>query len=140
LALLLGLTAGMHVTKTAQIEVQDVLFPFGALRDEISWRAAITKGCGQRCVYLTLAKAVEALDRYLCYRVSRGLRTTGEPGRYRGLESNSSMTSDVGLKNCPRTRNMRCWQLSYLNGWHGLNKSMPCAIQRITQIRRSEVG
>ena len=50
LILLLGLTAGMRVTEIAQIEVQDVLFPSGALRDEIGLRAAITKGCRQRCI------------------------------------------------------------------------------------------
>jgi site-specific recombinase XerD len=64
LVLLLGLTAGMRVTEIAQIEVQDVLFPSGALRDEISLRAAITKGCRQRCIYLTRAKTIEALDRF----------------------------------------------------------------------------
>lgn len=62
LVLLLGLTAGMLVTEIAQIEVQDVLFPSGALRDEISLRAAITKGCRQRCVYLTHGKAIDTLD------------------------------------------------------------------------------
>lgn len=46
MVLLLGLTAGMRVTEIAQIEVQDVLFPSGALRDEISLRAAITKDAG----------------------------------------------------------------------------------------------
>lgn len=55
LVLWLGLTAGMRVTEIAQIEVQDVLFPSGALRDEISLRAAITKGCRQRCIYLSHA-------------------------------------------------------------------------------------
>ncbi len=68
-----------------------MLFPSGALRDEISLRAAITKGCRQRCIYLTHAKAIEALDRYLAYRAARGLRTTGEPGRYRGLEPASKL-------------------------------------------------
>jgi site-specific recombinase XerD len=91
LVLLLGLTAGMRVTEIAQIEVQDVLFPSGALRDEISLRAAITKGCRQRCIYLSHAKAIEALDRYLDYRIARRLRTTGEPGRYRGLEPASKL-------------------------------------------------
>jgi site-specific recombinase XerD len=63
LVLLLGLTAGMRVTEIAQIEVQDVLFQSGALRDEISLRAAITKGCRQRCIYLSHGKVIEALDR-----------------------------------------------------------------------------
>jgi site-specific recombinase XerD len=67
----------MRVTEIAQIEVQDLLFQSGAPGDEISWRAAITKGCRQRCVYLSHAKAIKALDRYLDYRVARHLRTTG---------------------------------------------------------------
>jgi integrase/recombinase XerD len=90
LVLLLGLTAGMRVTEIAQIEVQDVLFPSGALRDEISLRAAITKGGRQRCVYLSHTKAIDALDRYLDYRVARRLRTTGDL-RYRGLEPASKL-------------------------------------------------
>lgn len=61
MVLLLGLTAGMRVTEIAQIEVQDVLFPSGALRSEISLRAAITKGCRQRCIYLGHAKSMEEL-------------------------------------------------------------------------------
>jgi site-specific recombinase XerD len=81
----------MRVTEIAQIEVQDVLFPSGVLRDEISLRAAITKGCRQRCVYFSHAKVIEALDRYLNYRRTRRLRTTGEPGRYRGLEPTSML-------------------------------------------------
>jgi site-specific recombinase XerD len=91
LILLLGLTAGMRVTEIAQIEVQDVLFPSGALREEVSLRAAITKGCRQRCIYLSHAKAIEALDEYLGYRVARRLRTTGDQARYRGLEPTSKL-------------------------------------------------
>jgi site-specific recombinase XerD len=91
LVLLLGLTAGLRVTEIAQIEVQDVLFPSGALREEISLRAAITKGCRQRCIYLSHAKAIEALDRYLDCRIARRLRITDDPGRYRGLEPSSKL-------------------------------------------------
>ena len=82
LVLLLGLTAGMQVTEIAQIEVQDVLFPSGALREEVSLRAAITKGCRQRCIYLSHAKAIEALERYLDFRIARRLRTIDDPSRY----------------------------------------------------------
>jgi site-specific recombinase XerD len=81
----------MRVTEIAQIEVQDVLFPSGALREEISLRAAITKGCRQRCIYLSHAKAIEALDRYLDCRIARRLRTTDDPGRYRGVEPSSKL-------------------------------------------------
>jgi site-specific recombinase XerD len=81
----------MRVTEIAQIEVQDVLFPSGALREEISLRAAITKGCRQRCIYLSHAKAIEALDRYLDCRIARQLCTTDDPSRYRGLEPSSKL-------------------------------------------------
>ena len=91
LVLLLGLTAGMRVTEIAQIEVQDVLFPSGALREEISLRAAITKGCRQRCIYLSHSKAIDALDRYIDCRIARRLRTTDDPGRYRALEPSSKL-------------------------------------------------
>jgi len=89
--LLLGLTARMRVTEIAEIEVEDVLFPSGALREEISLRAAITRGCRQRCIYLAHAKASEALDRYLGSRVAQRLRTTADPGRYRGLKPASKL-------------------------------------------------
>jgi hypothetical protein len=79
------------VTEIAQIEVQDVLFPSGALREEVSLRAAITKGCRQRCMYLSHAKTIEALDQYLGYRVALRLRTTGDQTRYRGLEPTSKL-------------------------------------------------
>lgn len=91
IVLLLGLTAGMRVTEIAQIEVQDVLFPSGALREEISLRAAISKGCRQRCIYLSHAKAIDALDQYVGYRVERHLRITDDPNRYRGLEPTSKL-------------------------------------------------
>jgi integrase/recombinase XerD len=71
--------------------VQDVLFPSGALREEISLRAAITKRCRQRCIYLSHAKAVDAFDRYMSYRVVPRLRTTSDPSRYRGLEPASKL-------------------------------------------------
>lgn len=68
-----------------------MLFPAGALRDEISLRAAITKGCRQRCIYLSHAKARLAPDRYLNYRIARHLRNTGDSNRYRGLEPSSNL-------------------------------------------------
>lgn len=51
LVLLLGIHTGMRVSEIAQIEVRDVLFPSGAIRPEVSLRAAITKGLRQRCIY-----------------------------------------------------------------------------------------
>ncbi|WAG17867.1 site-specific integrase (plasmid) [Burkholderia gladioli] len=84
LVLLLGMTCGMRVSEIAQIEVQDVLFPSGAIRSEVS-RAAITKGCRQRCVYVTHPKTVSALECYLSHRTARGMGTELTAERYRGL-------------------------------------------------------
>lgn len=91
LVLLLGLTCGMRVTEIAQVEVQDVLFPSGAVRDEVSLRAAITKGCRQRCIYLTQRQAVAALEQYLEYRIARHLRLSNNPAKYRGLRPDSKL-------------------------------------------------
>ncbi|WP_322050267.1 site-specific integrase [Paraburkholderia bannensis] len=85
LVLLLGLTCGMRVSKIAQLEVQDVLFPSGVIRSEVSLRAAITKGCRQRCVYLTHPKTVLALESYLSHRIARGMGPELTAERYRGL-------------------------------------------------------
>lgn len=46
LVLLLGLTCAMRVTEIARLLVNDVLLPSGAIRKEVSLRAAITKGAG----------------------------------------------------------------------------------------------
>ncbi|WP_413183374.1 tyrosine-type recombinase/integrase [Paraburkholderia sacchari] len=91
LVLLLGITCGMRVSEIAQIEVQDVLFPSGAIRSEASLRAAITKGCRQRCVYLTHPKTVSALECYLNHRIARGMGTELSPERYRGLSPSSCL-------------------------------------------------
>ena len=62
LVLLLGITCGMRVSEIAQIQIQDVMFSSGVLRTEISLRAAITKGCRQRCIYITHSQTIAALN------------------------------------------------------------------------------
>jgi site-specific recombinase XerD len=92
LILLLGITCGLRVSEIAQIEVQDVLFPgSGAIRSEVSLRAAITKGCRQRCIYLTHRLTVDALGTYLAYRIERGLGTELRDERYRGLSPTTAL-------------------------------------------------
>lgn len=83
--LLLGLSCGMRITEIAQITVADILFPSGTVRTEVSLRAAITKGCRQRCIYLSSEKLVSAIDRYLMDRATNGLGVTLRPHEYRGL-------------------------------------------------------
>lgn len=83
--LLLGITAGMRITEIAQLQVQDILLPSGALRTEVNLRAAITKGCRTRTIYLTHPKTVAALESYLDHRVARGIGKGKDPDRFRGL-------------------------------------------------------
>ncbi|WP_244115996.1 tyrosine-type recombinase/integrase [Burkholderia gladioli] len=91
LVLLLGIPCGMRVSEIAQIEVQDVLFPSGAVRSEVSLRAAITKGSRQGCVYLTHPKTVSALECYLSHRIARDMGTELTAERYRGLAPSSCL-------------------------------------------------
>ncbi|HJV75080.1 MAG TPA: site-specific integrase [Noviherbaspirillum sp.] len=91
LVLLLSITCGMRVSEIAQIEVQDVLFPSGLIRPEVSLRAAITKGCRQRLVYLTHRLTIDALEAYLAYRIARGWRMEPTPERYRGMKPDSKL-------------------------------------------------
>jgi integrase/recombinase XerD len=89
---------------------ENVLFPSSALRDDISLRAAITKGSRQRCIYLSHAKTIDALDRYLDYRIMQRLRTTGDPGRYRGLEPSSKLIlTHKGYKFHLNTKRRMSW-------------------------------
>lgn len=91
LVLLLGLTCGMRVSEISQIEVQDVLFPSGAIRPEVSLRAAITKGCRQRLIYLTHPQTIAALEAYLAYRIERCWRMDSTTDRYRGMKPDSQL-------------------------------------------------
>jgi len=110
LVLLLGLTADMRVTEIAQMEVQDVVFLSDALPEEISLRAAITKGSRQRCIYLSHAKAIDAIDQYLGYRGARRLLATGDPSRYRGLEPGSKLIlTHKGYKFHLNTKRRMSW-------------------------------
>lgn len=83
--LLLGLTCGMRIIEIAQVTVADLMLPSGKLRHEVSLRAAITKGCQQRCVFLSAPKLITAMEGYLAYRVQNRLRMNTDDTRYRGL-------------------------------------------------------
>ncbi len=46
---------------------------------------AITKGCRQRCLYLSSKPTIDALETYLRYRIERVIGTVVGPVPYRGL-------------------------------------------------------
>lgn len=87
--LLLGLCCGLRCTETAQVTVADLLYPSGKLRTEVSLRAAITKGCKQRCVYVSSPKLIAALERYLEFRWTHSIGTFPDrtEAAYRGLRA-----------------------------------------------------
>lgn len=85
LVLMLGHHCGMRITEISRVTVADVMFPSGKLRQEVSLRETITKGCKQRCVYLSTTGVVEALETYLKWRVGRGVGTELGVSKYRGL-------------------------------------------------------
>jgi integrase/recombinase XerD len=87
----LGIHTGMCVSVITQIEVGDVLYASGAIRAEVSLRAAITKGLRQRCIYPTNRDLVSAIDEYLAVRVARRWRMSDDPTRYRGLRPDSAL-------------------------------------------------
>ncbi len=81
----------MRVSEIAQVEVGDFLFPSGAVRQEVSLRAVVTKGCRQRCIYPTNRDLVTALDDYLGLRVARRWRMSDDPKKFRGLRPDSKL-------------------------------------------------
>lgn len=85
LVLMLGHHCGMRITEISRLTVADVMHASGKLRSEISLREAITKGCRQRCAYLVSKPAIEALERYLEYRIEKGVGMAFEAGPHRGL-------------------------------------------------------
>jgi integrase/recombinase XerC len=91
LIILLGHDAGMRITEISRVTVKDVMMHTGQLRVEISLRADVTKGCKQRCAYLSSKRLVMALEEYLAYRVANGIGTELQPGKYRGLLPNQPL-------------------------------------------------
>jgi integrase/recombinase XerC len=85
LVILLGHDAGLRITEISRITVADIMYKTGALRVEFSLREAVTKGCKQRCAYLSSQRLIGALDAYLAYRLARGIGTELAGAAYRGL-------------------------------------------------------
>jgi site-specific recombinase XerD len=91
LVLLLGLTCAMRVTEIARLLVSDVLLQSGKVRAEVSLCAAITKGCTQRCIYLTHSLVIAAVEAYIELRWTRGHGTEFDRKRYRVLSPGTPM-------------------------------------------------
>ena len=86
--LLLGLSCAMRISEIAQVTVADICFSNGELRKEVSLRAAITKGCRQRCAYPSSPKLIAAIERYIQHRRANDHGTNLGSNDYRGLHAN----------------------------------------------------
>ena len=85
LVLMLEHKAGLRITEISRITIADVMFPSGKLREEVSLRAAVTKGCRPRSAFFVQKKLVAAMEAYLQYRIDKGIGTELGAVKYRGL-------------------------------------------------------
>lgn len=117
LILLLGFACGMRVTETARLTVADVLHPSGLIREEVSLRAEITKGCKQRLIYLTNPKIIAALERYIEWRKAKRFGCSLDGKKYRGMMPKTKLIltwkgTGYGL-NTKRVRNSEGEKVEY---------------------------
>lgn len=116
LVLLMGIHMGMRVPEIAQVEVGDFFFPSGSLHEEVNLRAAVTKGCRERCVYPSNRDLVAALELYVEHRINRDWRMSDDPKRFRGMRPDSPLvlTSGNGYSmNVKRRVNQAGHQVDY---------------------------
>ena len=70
------------------------------VRSEITMSEAITKGCRQRCLYLSSKPTIDALETYLRYRIERVIGTVVGPVPYRGLLQHQPLLSGMNNIAC----------------------------------------
>lgn len=137
LVLMLGHHCGLRVTEISRITVADVMQASGKLRQEVSLREAVTKGCRQRCTYLSSRALIEALEAYLAYRMAHGIGTELEAARYRGLlpqqpliysGRGAALIQPTSLKYCGPVRSAQCRCAYRHTRWvNGLGRAQDCA-------------
>jgi len=82
---------GMRISEIAQVEVGDLMLASGKLREEVSLRTGVTKGCRQRCIYATTRDLAGAIEDWLAVRIKRRWRMSDEPKKFRGLRPDSAL-------------------------------------------------
>ena len=85
LAILMTHAGGLRVTELARLEVRDVMWPTGRLREEVQLRAETTKNCKARLVFLTNALLRAAAEAWIGHRLTKGWGTELHADQYRGL-------------------------------------------------------
>ena len=82
--------AGLRITEVAVIEIKDVLWKSGKLREQVVIPAKYCKNGRAGHVFFYHRKLQAALERYIQYRVDNRLMINDEAG-YRGLRKNSKL-------------------------------------------------
>lgn len=89
LAMLFG--SGLRVTECANLEVRDVVFKSGNIKQSAWMPAKYTKGSRPRRFYLPFEWQREALSRWLAYRIDKRALCSSQPNEYRGLQPRSKL-------------------------------------------------
>lgn len=91
-ALLLTLYGtAMATTELAKITLFDYLEPNGAIKVNSAVRNDVAHNGEQRPLYWSNKRVVNALDKYLAWRLERGHGLTIKKGAYRGLDPDSAL-------------------------------------------------
>lgn len=103
--LMLGHKVGLRITEISRITIADVMFPSGKLRQEVSMRAAVTKGCRPRRAFFVHKQLIDALEAYLEHRLTRGIGTELGVVNYRGLLAHMPLI--FGARGAPLQQNTK---------------------------------
>lgn len=126
----LSFGCGMRVTEIARLTVADIMLPSGLLRQEISLRAEITKGCRQRLAYLTNPKLIAAMERYIAWRKAKDFGCSLDGRQYRGLMPETKLppkschNGQAVFADGPEKRPFRSCPSKVANRWTGLARSV----------------
>ena len=85
LVLCLSHALGLRVTELASITIRDVMHPSGRIKHELTMRSEITKNSRMRILPMSNPLLLEHLEKYLNYRIEKGIGMPKSNGEFRGL-------------------------------------------------------
>ncbi len=81
--------AALRVSEIARLQVKTILYPSGAIRDEIHLPAAICKGTKARTIWLSNKTSRAIIQQWIDYRIKRRWGLMLGDDKYQGLNPNS---------------------------------------------------
>jgi len=83
--------AAMRVSEVARLQTKTVLYPSGAIREEIHLPAAICKGLKPRTIWLTNKLTRQIIQEWIDYRIKRRWGTMPNDDSYQTLNPDSKL-------------------------------------------------